>query len=246
MIYFNKFKTFKNLKYGFSTKAAGNMSFNWGENEEVIKNRRSFLKSMSILPNDCVVMSPLHGTEIRHIDSAVKGIGILKPGGIEADCLITKEKGLFLFLLTGDCLPILLYDPQQKTIALAHISRKNTSQLFAQKIIKKLAQEFNCQSADLEIGIGPGIHKESYKKPIDMSEKQMPRWRNYITDEPDGQISIDLISYNKKQIVEAGVRLEKIEVCNIDTAQSKKIFSHHRSEKTKEPEGRFATIIGMV
>ena len=246
MIYFNKFKTFKNLKYGFSTKADGNMSFNWGENEEVIENRKSFLKSMGILPNDCVVMSPLHGTGIQYIDSAVKGISILKPGGIEADCLITKEKGLFLFLLTGDCLPILFYNPQQKTIALAHISRKNTGQLFAQKIIKKLAREFNCQSTDLEVGIGPGIHKESYKKPIDVPEKRMQRWQNHINNEPDGQISIDLISYNKKQIIETGVRPEKIEVCDIDTAQSKNFFSHHRCEKNQEPEGRFATIMGTV
>ena len=37
-----------------------------------------------------------------------------------ADAMITAEPGLGLFWGFGDCAPILLYDPHQRVIALAH------------------------------------------------------------------------------------------------------------------------------
>ena len=67
-------------------------------------------------------------------------------------------------MLTGDCLPVVIHDQKQGVIALAHLSRSNTGQLFAPMIIKKMIAEFGCQVSDLEITIGPCIHKESYIK----------------------------------------------------------------------------------
>jgi len=221
------------------------MSFNWGDSENVVINRKNFLNKADILPGSCVVMSLQHGTDIQRVDLSVKGQGIYEPGGIEADCLITNEKELYLFVLTGDCLPVIIYDQKKNVLALAHISRMNTGRLFIQKVIKRLISEFKCQPDNLEIGIGPAIHKESYIIG-ETAEKGMPSWQEFITDKSDGKISIDLIGYNIKQMIEAGVLSQNIEISDIDTARSKKFFSHQRSKTTNEPQGRFATVAGLA
>lgn len=241
----NKLNSFKNLKLAFSAKADGNMSFVWGDKKEVLKNRKKFLKKNSVRLNDCVAMSLLHGTGIKRVTSPLQNHNILTPIGIKADCLVTTEKGIFIFMLTADCLPVIFYDPKQQILALAHISRKNTGQLFTQKIIQRLKSKFNCQPANLIISIGPGIHKESYLK-NKVPEQQIPAWKNHLSLKSDSRVAIDLLGYNKQQMTKAGVQLKNIYVSNIDTVKSKKFFSHYRSQKTGEPEGRFATVVGMV
>lgn len=241
----SKLSSMKNFKYATSTKDDGNMSFKWGDSKDVAINRKNFLKKVNILPSNCVVMNLQHGTGISHVDSSVKGRGIYEPGGLEADCLITSEKEVYLFMLTGDCLPVVIYDQKRNVLALAHISRMNTSQLFIQKLIKHLIIEFKCPPEDLKVSIGPAIHKESYIKE-EVAEKRNPAWQKFITNRPDGKILIDLIGYNKKQMIESGILSQHIEVSDIDTAQSLKFFSHRRSETTGEPEGRFATVVGLI
>lgn len=210
----------KNLRVACSTKQDGNMSFRWGEREGVISNRKRFLERNGIAPDDTVVMSLTHRTTIKTVGEKEKGAGVLEPGGVEADCLITKEKGLFLFLLTADCLPTISFEPQQEVLALAHLSRHNTKDNFIQKIVNHLIKAHHCRATQLMAIIGPAIHQESY--------------------------DIDLIGLNQQQLIRAGVLSEKIEVSDVDTAQSKNFFSHRRSKRTGEPEGRFATVVGML
>ena len=130
------FKLYKkyNLTYAFSTTQDGNMSFRWAGQDKVIKNRQEFLKKNGIEPAGTVAMSLTHGTTIKTVDTAEIGSGMLNPGGVEADCLITREKSLFLFLLTADCLPVIFYEPKKEALALAHLSRHNTKENFIRKI----------------------------------------------------------------------------------------------------------------
>ncbi len=186
-----------------------------------------------------------HGADILHIDSSKKGFGMLTQGGVHGDCLITNERRLFLFMLTGDCLPIIVHDQKRGIIALAHISRSNTGKLFAQAIVKKMIVEFGSQMSDLEVTIGPCIHKKSYIKKS-VPEQAIPEWREFITKTISGRVMIDLLGYNIQQLIGVGIVRDQINVSSIDTAQSKNYYSHRRSVRTGEPEGRFATVAGMM
>ena len=186
-----------------------------------------------------------HGTDILHVDSSKKGCGMLTKGGMQADCLIVNETRLFLFMLTGDCLPIIVRDQQRGIIALAHISRSNTSQLFAQTIIQMMIADYGCQVSDLKVTIGPCIHKESYIKQ-NVPEQAMPGWREFTTTTTRGSVMIDLLGYNIQQLVGAGIVRDQMSISTIDTAQSDNYYSHRRSVRNGEPEGRFATVAGIV
>ncbi|MGC9611060.1 MAG: polyphenol oxidase family protein [Minisyncoccia bacterium] len=240
-----KLKLEKGLIHGFSSISDGNLSFLWGGEDDVLNNRRRFLEKSDIDPNKCAVMSILDSDNIIPIDSS-SDTGIEKDARVRADALITSDKNVFLFLLTGDCLPIIFFDPLRYVVALAHCSWKSTDTKLSEKVVNFMKDKYKTNSADLIVGIGPGIHKESYiQETIDHRQEQSSEWSKFIKKFPDGRIRIDLVGYNISQLINVGVKEENIEVSPIDTAKDSDFFSHYRAQRTGEKEGRFATIIGM-
>lgn len=232
------------LSHAFSTIPDGNMSYLWGDERTVLENREGFLKELNINPKNCAVMSILNSDVITLITPET-AIGIRKNDPIKTDALITTKKDTFLLLVIADCLPIFLYDPVLKVLALAHCGWKSTEAKLVGKVVDFLKEHFHTNPTDLLVGIGPGIHKESYKlaNPV---QKQLAGWSDFLTDMPDGQTAIDIIGYNKFQLMSAGVKEENIEISGIDTATDPKFFSHYRSKKSGETEGRFAAVVGTV
>ena len=223
-----------------STKADGNLSFKWGPEGEVLDNRGKFLEKLNIKPEDCIVMEVEHKDEIIVIDASNKN----RTGKetVVAEALITTEENLPLFLLTADCLPISFFDPEKQVIALAHLGWKPTNELLTQKVVKKMQREFGSNPENILAYIGPGIHKESYIF-LDPIQKTLTAWQPFLVDLPSGETQIDLPGYNKAQLLEVALREENIIIDPVDTATSLNYFSHYRSVRTGEVEGRFATLI---
>ncbi len=205
------------LIHGFSEKSEGNMSFKWGKSmEEVVAARKIFLEKLVIPISSCVTMSLAHGSRVVRVRTEDRGKGMTgKEGHIEADALSTNEPDVFLFLLTADCLPVILYDPIKKAVALAHASRINAAAGISAKAIEHLGREYGSKPRDIIAGIGPAIHKESYIFPSEtIGERGLrtPEWAKFLTDFPDGRTAIDLIGFNFQELVDAGVREANIEI----------------------------------
>lgn len=224
------------------------MSLRRGERQEVLQNRIRFLANLGITPEGCVAMSLEHGVGIASVDSSFCGRGMFQPDeAVQADCLMTRARDVFLFLLTGDCLPIIFYDSTQGLLALAHISRINTPLMFSQKIIEQFKKE-GSRPRNILVGIGPGVRKESYLFAGEELEKRVAGykgWRDFLISMPDGKTAIDIVGYNVGQLTSSGVHAKNIEIGSADSITNKRFFSHYRSRGTKEPEYRFATVVGM-
>lgn len=135
------------LIYGISNVSDGNMSYLWGGGEEVLGNRVNFLDKFGLKIGDCVFTSLNHGDEIAEVGFDDKN------KTVECDAVITKEKGVVLFMLTADCFPVIVYDDQK--LALVHLGRKGVEL----GLIKKAMPYFG---SGVEVIMGPGIRKESY------------------------------------------------------------------------------------
>ena len=183
-----------------------------------------------------------HGEKIVIVDSSSKNT--LTEFAISADALITKEKNLTLFLLTADCLPITLYDPKNEVIALAHLGWKPTDLKLIVKVIEELKNKFGSDPIELIAHIGPGIHKESYIFK-NLTQKNSPEWLPFLEDIPSGETKIDLVGYNRAQMLAAGLPEDNISVDSADTAISDEYYSHYRSVRMGEKEGRFATVLTL-
>jgi len=225
-----------------STIADGNMSLKWGEQEEVQRNRKKFLNKIGIKQADCVFTNLVHGDEILNLSSANK------EKTLEADGFITIEEGLAIFMLTGDCLPVVYFDSHKKILGLAHLGWRGTDKRLAGKMVDNLV-ELGVNPHELKVWIGPGARKDSYlrygsgvasfRNTIDLDA-----WQNFLQVHGD-KLSVDLEGYVKHQLEAKGVLTENIEVSPVDTIQNENYFSQFRSDKQNMPQGRFATVVMM-
>ncbi len=225
-----------------STVADGNMSFNWGEKQEVEENRKRFLERISVPEDRCVVMEVNHGDTIMRVNASQGGTMV------SGEALITTEQNLFLFLLTADCFPVAFQDAAKGIIALAHMGWPPTDKLLAKKVMRALKEEYGSNPEDVHVSLGPGIHKESYVFSDAITQKapdKIDRWRPFLTDLPDSSTEVDIQGYILQQLAEEGVPLKNISPSKVNTATSNEYFSHYRAVRSGEKEGRFATVFGM-
>ncbi len=84
---------------------------------------------------------------------------------IEADAHYTIEKNKALIVRTADCLPILVYDSTAEMVLSVHAGWKGVENRIFQKSIEKT------QLKNLQIFIGPHIHKQSFEVDTDVYQK---------------------------------------------------------------------------
>lgn len=239
------FREISEIVYGFSNNEDGNMSFVWGGKEEVLKNREVFLKKSGLTLENGVTSSLQARDEMLLVRESGIGQGMSDlETAPKADALITNTKGIYLFMLTADCFPLSLYDPIKKVIGLVHLGWKGVDLEFAGKAIRKMEEKYGSNPKDILANIGPGIRKESYrfKEPI---QKSLKDWQSYLKDHENGETSIDLVGYIKDQLIEIGLDEANIYDERIDTFRDENYYSHYRSVRTGEAEGRFATVLGL-
>ena len=156
----------KKLTLLTSTKNDGNMSLFKGNSKNVGKNRERFLGEHGLNTRKIVVLKLVHKSNVRLATEKDLGKGSTnKTTAILKDALITNAKGVYLFVLTADCLPIAVYDHVNQAIGLIHASRHNIN-LIIGNTTKKMALEFKTKPKDLVFEIGPSIGPCHYDKDL--------------------------------------------------------------------------------
>jgi len=152
-------------------------------------------------------------------------------------------------MLIADCLPVIIFDPHTKSLGLIHAGWKGTEQLIVAKTIQAMVRQFGSSPEEMIAAVGPSIRTESYrfKDVVQKMPDRISMWNNYLTNNTDGTISIDLISFNIDQMVGSGIARSSIIDSGIDTAVDTRFFSHYRDSRTNEGDcGRFAFVVGMT
>lgn len=192
------------------------MSLVRGDGEGAV-NRKKFLQSKKITFESVVPLRTIHRNKVHKVTTRDSSRGLENSKtAIKADAVITNEKDIYLLIRTADCLPIAVYDPENKAIGLIHASRHNISKII-KNTIQEMKNNFGNRPEDLVVGIGPSIGPCHYE--IDL-------WR--IAEEELEKLGIKNI-YNPK-------------IC---TYESKDYFSRRRSIKENLVDNYFATIFGM-
>src|SRR6056297_1753524 len=225
-----------------STVADGNLSYRWGEASEVAKNREQFLATHNRTEADCVEMEVEHSDGIEVVDRSHTLGGTREV--IKTEAFITNDPAVTLFLLTADCLPVTLYDPVNRAIALAHLGWKPTGLQLLPKTLERMQATYDTNPANVHVWIGPSISRDSYIQ-AEVKQKDDPAWQPYVTPAAEGGWRIDLQQFNIDQLLAAGIKQENITPAPTDTATDPTYFSHYRAVRTGEPEGRLVTIVAL-
>lgn len=245
---FEHLKALPELVHGVSTAEYGNMSFIYGEPDEVKSSRDKFFQDLGVKSNQAVVTSLLHGDKINLVDETDRGKGIIEAdSSLMGDILVTSKPDTYLFMVVADCLALFFYDQVNKVVALAHAGWKGVDQEVPFKTAFYLMKEHGCKAENILVGMSPALQKESACfETVDQraTPERKAKWNKYLS-EKDNLVCVDTVSFAFDQLRSLGIPEHNIERSPIDTRTNTEFFSHRRSAETGEPEQRFACLIGF-
>lgn len=191
----------------------------------VEENHRRALAALDVTRDRVVSPYQVHGTHVRLV--GVGHTGTVQPS---SDGLLTTTPEVALLLRFADCVPLLLYDPTRRAIALVHSGRKGSAGNIAAAAVEALARHAGSQPRDLWAGIGPAIGPCCYRVEPELAEaveRTCPPGSK-VSRQQDGATTLDLPGAVQAQLAAAGVR--QIEMAGICTACHTEEWFSHRAE----------------
>ncbi len=244
--------------HGFSCRLGGvskapytslNMALHVEDDPAAVwQNRQLFLQALNLKADLLVTPEQVHGEAIVRVtaDEAGKGSREYNDAIAETDALITNEPGLPLMLCFADCTPIILLDPANKAVGIAHGGWRGTVARIAQKTVLRMQQEFGTDPQKVLAGIGPAIGPCCYEVGDEVAAKFASEFKDHETKlltKCGDSIHLDLWQANKIQLQEAGLLASNIELANVCTACKHSWFYSYRADGGKT--GRMAAVIAL-
>ncbi|WP_300365855.1 peptidoglycan editing factor PgeF [Brachyspira sp.] len=192
-----------------------------------------FFKYINFDINKSIFMHQVHKDNIVKIDE--NNINLF--GGRErvvegADSLITNIKNIPLVVQTADCVPIILYCDESKSIAAIHSGWRGTVENITSKTIELMKNEYNANPLKMYAYIGPYIALKDYEVgdevAIHFKNKTMINNKWHI----DNGLEV------KSQIIECGILESNVELSNLNTYDE--VFYSYRRDGVQL--GRMLTI----
>jgi polyphenol oxidase len=246
-----------------------NLGFtDWDSRERVLQNRAQFFAALGASNMRAVALRQIH-SDIVHVVSAAE----TRQGeqALQGDALITREPGVLLTIQTADCIPILLADTRQRSVAAIHSGWRGTAQRVAEKTLGRMQMEFGTRPQDVIAALGPGIGgccyevghevvkeftakfsnaRDWFTGPFDALENgdNDPNWLPWLTMRPPGhappapRAHLDLIAANRAILAAAGIAPKNILSSGFCTACRGDLFFSYRREHLT---GRLMAAIGI-
>ena len=245
--------------HGFSTRLGGvspapmdslNLAANRGDDPaNVRENFTRFCAAVGADVNALVKNHQIHGDTVRPVTRADVMPSPETPGTFEADGLITGESGVCLTIFSGDCIPVLLYDPVGRCIAAVHAGWRGTAIGAAARAAEAMVRDYGCNSNHILAAIGPGIGPCCFETHADVPDglraglgtdaepfiRPLPR---------EGKFSVDLKRANARWLERAGLLPDRIAICPACTACDLDTFWSHRVQGNRR--GSMAAMIQLL
>jgi hypothetical protein len=149
------------------------------------------------------------------------------------DALLENTPGHLIAVKTADCIPILLIDDENRTVAAVHAGWRGTVQRIGPRAIEAMAEKFGTRPANLHAAIGPGIGKCCYEVGPEVAAQFGET----------GPCHIDLVDANRHQLLDAGVPDAQIYAAHLCTKCGAADF--HSFRRDKEQSGRMLAFAGI-
>lgn len=228
--------------------AGFNLGFGTDDNaEHVLQNRYLLAETMGTPLDWFVFPRQTHSANIAVVDKSHMGKGAFGRENAlpDIDALICNIPNIFIVIQVADCVPVLLLDPENSTIAAIHAGWRGTVKEIVPKTIASMQENFGTKAEKLIAGIGPSIGKCCYNVGDEVHEKfSNLKSTQGIFETRNEALFLDLWTANKNQLLQSGVLEHNIEIaqlcsqCNADT-----FFS---SRQGKGDTGRFTAGIMLV
>ena len=189
--------------------------------DRIREEEKKILTNITLIdPKNIIMLNQIHSDKIIHVLEVPKSdlpyIG-------DADGLLTKFRGTLLVIRTADCVPLFLYDHQQKRLGAVHSGWKGSMLNIAGKCVMEMIDKHGSDPSDIRAFILPSIGPESYEVNEDVAvyfpESRISR---------DGKLYVDLWDAIENSLTKAGIRQENIYNTNICNRINHADFFSHR------------------
>jgi YfiH family protein len=233
---------FPHLSFCMSTRqgeAPGTpFGFNLGVavgDDAVLVDRRlhRFLERSGLEPNEIAFMDQVHGGRIAHATEA---------GEYPAcDALYTRTPRLGLAVRVADCVPVLLYAPGEDLIAAIHAGWRGSAEGIAAATVEHLQSACGVDPSAFYAYIGPAAALCCYEVGAEVAARFAPEFSRPL---PNGNAMLDLHAVNARQLVDAGLDPDNIEIDGSCTVHNSALFQSHRRDGARA--GRMLAVITLL
>lgn len=207
-----------------------NASYDVGDLPRHVAANLAIIKD-TLCAKELVTMKQVHRTGIFVIRAGDDRCRVQTPS---ADAVITNVPDLAVLVKQADCQGVILFDPDRSVLAVVHCGwRGNVANILA-KVVARMKGEFGCEECDLLACIGPSLgpccaefvdHKMIFPEAFQAFRVNT--------------IYFDLKAVSRRQLLDAGLTQENIQISDICTRCRTDLFYSYRGEGTT---GRFGTV----
>ena len=190
----------------------------------VTRNRALVAEAVGVAPDRLLFAEQVHGTDVVVADGPWAG------AAPRADAVVTRTPGLALGVLVADCVPVVLSDPAEGVVGVAHAGRRG---LAAGVVPAVLAALRDLGARRVEAHVGPSVCARCYEVPPAMRDEVAAVVPVSASVTRTGTASLDLAAGVAAQLVDGGATVEVHPGC---TAERDDLYSYRRDGVT----GRFA------
>jgi len=199
------------LRHGFFTRKGGASSgvftgLNCGtgssdQSQAVSINRERVAGAMQVAPHALITVHQVHSADVATINGQHPGE---KPA---ADAMVSATPGLALGVLTADCQPVLLADPQAGVIGAAHAGWRGTLDGVLEATLDAM-EALGAERAQITAVIGPTISQRAYEvgqEFLEMFLDEDADYARFFVNGRAGHYQFDLPGFGLHRLRAAGV-----------------------------------------
>ena len=164
---------------------------------------------------------------------------------ITADAMMTDRPGLLLHVRTGDCLPILMADPEHRAIAAVHAGWRGTAARLVEKTLHAMHEHYGTDFSKVKVALGPAIGGRNYPVGIDVVKELENTGLcpgPWCTGASRGKWSLDIAFANRFLLQKRGVTGDRIFLSLSCTFCDNRLASFRRDGAARGEQANFILI----
>lgn len=226
------------IRVGFTDTTAGNLAFHVGDDPAMVTGRRANVDVRIGSPGLVLsYMNQVHGAQVALVAGGERG-----KAAPTADAMVLEPSGQAcgLAVMVADCVPVVLIGELPAggpLLAVAHAGRPGVEAGVIDAVVARLHAS---GAVSVEAWLGPSVCGACYEVPEGLRAQVSGHVPEAFATTTWGTPALDLPAAVLAQLKANGVQAHASSIC---TLEDSRYYSHRRSQRDGEPEGRF---IGFV
>ena len=242
------------LIHAFTTRTGGvsdgpyeSLNLTWSRGDDkasVAENRARVTRALEL--DRLVFANQVHGRTVLKVDAAPSEAW----SAGEGDALMTDVPGLGLCAQCADCVPVLLFDPENRAVAAVHSGWRGAVQNITGAAVAAMTGAYRTRPERLRAAIGPCVSAANYRvgpEVLDQFAAQFGALAGLAgARDEEGGAGLDVGEACRRQLLAAGVAADaitRIEACTF--ADDARFFSSRRAARDGHA-GQFGGQCGVI